>query len=113
LGDSLDTGRALETAVFSECFGSGTNKDYIYTLKNKDMAKNKTTFGAVSQPTPQWAKWLFRGTLVVTSVATFIISGDDAIPMETKVRIGVYLKGLDLLVFGFSKMWGIEIEEKK
>ena len=78
-----------------------------------DIDKTKVTFGAVSAVSPQWARWLFRGTLVVTSVATFIIASDTTIKAEIALRISVYLKGLDLLVFGFSKLFGVTLDETK
>ena len=77
--------------------------------------KTETTkfgFGQLENKTPIWAKNVFRVTLLITSVATFIIAGDNQIAPETAVRIGVYLKALDLVIFGLSKMVGIELEEK-
>ncbi len=65
----------------------------------------------ISNPSPLWAKWIFRGTLLLTSVATFIIASDPGIPDALKVRIGVYLKALDLLMYGLSKMVGIQIAD--
>jgi len=80
--------------------------------KAVDKEDTKVVFGAITATTPQWAKWVFRGTLILTSVATFIIAGDSKIDADLAVRIGVYLKGLDLLAFGFSKMFGITLDEK-
>lgn len=79
------------------------------------MRNRKVGFGIdqLDNRTPLWAKNAFRITLLLTSVATFIIAGDAKIDAELAVQIGVYLKGLDLLVFGLSKMFGVEIEEKK
>jgi hypothetical protein len=67
----------------------------------------------IAKETPQWAKWMFRIVFALTTVAAFIIAADPAIPDPLKVRIGVYLKGLDMLVFIFSKMFGVEIPEKE
>lgn len=77
-----------------------------------DKHNTKVVFGSISSVTPNWAKWVFRITLLLTSVATFIIAADSAIKPDLALRIGVYLKGLDLLAFGFSKMFGIRIDEK-
>jgi len=81
--------------------------------KAVDKEDTKVVFGAITATTPQWAKWAFRGTLIVTSVATFIIAGDNAIKPELALRIGVYLKALDLLAFGFSKMFGVKLDDEK
>lgn len=66
---------------------------------------------AIIAPSPAWATWMFRITLLLTSVIVFVIASDPGIPDDLKVRISVYLKALDLLIFGFSKMFGITIEK--
>lgn len=78
-----------------------------------DIDRTKVTFGAITAVTPTWAKWVFRGTLILTSVATFIVASDAAIKAETALRVTVYLKGLDLLAFGFSKLFGVTLDENK
>lgn len=89
------------------------DKKVLVDNKAVDIDKTKVTFGAITSTTPIWAKWVFRGTLIVTSVATFIIAGDSHISAETAVRVGVYLKGLDLLAFGFSKLFGVTLDNEK
>ena len=68
---------------------------------------------AIVSETPQWAKWTFRIVFAITGVATFIIAGDPSLPDDVKVRIGVYLKGVDMLIFGLSKMFGVEVKDGK
>jgi len=65
------------------------------------------TFDALVSETPNWAKWMFRIFILLTTIATFIIASDPKMPDELKVRIGVYLKGADMFVLGISKMFGI------
>jgi hypothetical protein len=65
------------------------------------------TAKAIVSETPEWAKWTFRIVFAITGVATFIIAGDPSIPDDLKVRIGVYLKGIDMFVFTLSKMFGV------
>lgn len=80
------------------------------------MATEKTHYlnaKALKTKTPLWAKNVFRVTLLLTSVATFVIAADTTIAPETAVRIGAYLKGLDLLVYGLSKMIGVEIQKEE
>lgn len=79
------------------------------------MTVRKTHFAnkaAIDNRTPTWAKNMFRITLLLTSVATFIIASDASISAETAVRIGVYLKAADLFVYGLSKMFGVEIKQE-
>lgn len=78
-------------------------------------AVEKINFGpsAINQNTPNWAKWMFRIVFLLSTVATMIIAADPKIPDELKVRIGVYLKGFDVLIFGFSKMFGVEVKENE
>lgn len=89
------------------------DKKVLVDNKAVDIDKTKVTFGAISSTTPQWAKWVFRSVFILTSVATFIIAGDAQIKPDLAVRIGVYLKGLDLLAFGFSKLFGVTLDEQK
>ncbi len=81
------------------------------------MVKTKSvrpfTAKAIVSETPQWAKWTFRIVFAITGVATFIIAGDPSLPDDVKVRIGVYLKGVDMLIFGLSKMFGVEVKDGK
>jgi hypothetical protein len=76
------------------------------------MENTKFGFGQFENKTPLWAKNVFRVTLLLTSIATFIVAADIQIPRDIAVRVGVYLKAFDLFVFGLSKMVGIEIEKK-
>lgn len=63
--------------------------------------------------TPAWAKWVFRITAILTTAVAFVVAGDPSIPDMMKVRILLYLKGLDIIVLGLSKMFGIIPEEKE
>lgn len=74
----------------------------------------KTKFGPrhLTTETPKWASWMFRSVFILTTVATFIIASEPTIPDATKVRIGVYLKGFDMLIYMFSKMFGVDVKEE-
>lgn len=69
------------------------------------------TFGfeAITQQTPLWAKWLFRITFIITTVAAFWVAGTALIAQPIKVEIMLGLKALDGIVFGFSKLFGEKI----
>lgn len=75
--------------------------------------EKKISFGltGLKAETPRWAQWTFRVVFLLTTVATFVIAGDDQIPNELKVRIGLYLKGLDMLIYGLSKMCGVTVKD--
>lgn len=80
------------------------------TRKPKHYAFSKK---AIVSESPIWAKWLFRGSLIVTSAATFIIASDPTINDALKVQFGVYINAANLLIYGFSKMFGVEPAEKE
>jgi hypothetical protein len=67
---------------------------------------------AFNSRTPTWANNMVGITVLLTTVATFIIASDTSIAPETAVRIGVYLKALDLFIAGLSKMFGVTIEKQ-
>jgi|GEM_PF-6380865 len=64
---------------------------------------------ALNSTTPKWAKNMFRITLLLTSVASFIVVSDEIIPAETGERVLLYLRAFDILIYGLSKMFGVEI----
>lgn len=80
------------------------------------MADQKTettqTFGlpSLSKPTPTWAKNMFRITFLLTTIATFIIGSDSSIPAPLTTKLLIWLKGLDMFIYGLSKMYGIEVK---
>ena len=77
------------------------------------LEDTKVVFGAINSATPGWAKWIFRATLILTSVLSFWIASTGLISEPIKLEIVLALKGLDLLTFGFSKMFGITLDETK
>lgn len=84
-------------------------------VENKavNVEDTKVTFGAITATTPIWAKWMFRGTLIVTSVLTFWIAATNIITESNKFEAVLVLKAIDLLVFGFSKLFGVTVDEDK
>lgn len=71
----------------------------------------KIGISQISQPTPKIVQWIFGVSLVLANVATFIIAGDDTIPDATKVRIGVYVQGFVMALYGISQVFGIPIKK--
>jgi hypothetical protein len=78
-------------------------------IDDKAVAKSNTTvqFGAISAPTPLWAKWLFRSVFIVTSAIVLVVAGTQRIAEADKFEILLVLKGVDALALGFSKMFGV------
>lgn len=76
--------------------------------------KGNITFGLnqAGNPTPLWARWIFRVFAILTTAAVFIIASDPAIPDALKVRIGVYLKGADMVVLGLANMFGVNTDKQ-
>lgn len=77
----------------------------------KTQVTTAFTKEAIKSVKPKWASWLFRSTAIITTVLILVVASDPGIPDEIKIRAGVYLKGLDMLVLGFSNMFGIKIQE--
>lgn len=67
---------------------------------------------ALTLKTPIWAKNVFRATIVLTSAGTIYVAGTGLISDLHKVEIMLVLKVIDALVFGLSKMIGVEITEE-
>lgn len=72
----------------------------------------KIGISQISQPTPKVVSWIFGVCLVLANVATFIIAGDVTIPDATKVRIGVYVQGFIMALYGLSQVFGIPIKKE-
>lgn len=77
------------------------------------MTKQKFGLGQINNPTPLWATWVFRIVFLLVSIAIFVFASDPAISDATKVRIGVYLKAFEMLVYGASKLIGVSIDPIK
>jgi hypothetical protein len=76
------------------------------------MATTKFNLQQITKETPQWAKWMFRVTLILTTTASFIVAGDPSIPADLKVRVMLYLQGGSTAMYGFSKLFGIDLEKE-
>ncbi len=76
------------------------------------MPTTKFNVQQLTQQTPLWAKWMFRCTLILATTAGFIVAGDTSIDAELKVRIMLYLQGGTMAMYGFSKLFGIDLENE-
>lgn len=71
---------------------------------------NKTVF-SFRKPTPAWATWVFRIVFLLTTATTIIISADPHIPDQMKVKLGVYLKAIDFVIWGIARGLGVSKED--
>lgn len=73
-----------------------------------------TNFGLdqINNPTPLWAKWVFRTVFILTTVASFWAGASTLIDPLYKAELLLGFKSLDMIVFGFSKLFGVELPER-
>lgn len=86
-------------------------EETVQEVKQETTVTGKVTFGknGIKSPTPVWASWIFRIVFILTGVVTFIVLGDAAITPDVKVRLALYLKGLDMAVWAITRAIGVEI----
>jgi len=66
----------------------------------------------IANETPQWAKWMFRITFLVTTSLCVYFEATSLISDNAKHELLIVLKLLvDPIVFGISKMFGIDKDE--
>jgi len=75
------------------------------------MKQNKFSHKSIVLETPRWAKITFRIVFLLTTAFTFFIAGTTLIEESVKFELMLGVKSLDVLIYGISKMFGIEKEE--
>jgi hypothetical protein len=70
------------------------------------------TVKALKNQTPAWANNMFRITFILTSALTIFLAGTNLFSEEVKYETMLALKTLDAVIYGLSKMFGIEIQEE-
>jgi hypothetical protein len=68
---------------------------------------DEETVWSLKKPTPLWAAWLFRIVFFSTTALTIVVAGDAEIKDKIKVRIFLYMKGLDAIVWGIARGLGV------
>lgn len=76
------------------------------------MNRLTVKFGALNSPKPQWATWMFRSVAILTTVVSFWIGATQLISDAAKVEIVLALKTFDMMILGFSNLFGIVVPEK-
>lgn len=61
--------------------------------------------------TPRWAKIMFRIVFLLTTAFTVFLIGTNLIQENVKLELMLAVKSLDVLIYGISKMFGIEKEQ--
>jgi hypothetical protein len=67
---------------------------------------------AFKTQTPAWAKNMFRITFILTSAIAIFLAGTNLFSESIKYEAMLALKTLDAIIFGFSKMFGVEIKDE-
>ncbi len=80
----------------------------LQIVEQEKVVTGKTVV-SFNLPTPKWATWVFRVVFILTGVATFVMTADPAISPVMKVRIAIYLKALDMLVWGVTRAIGVDV----
>lgn len=62
----------------------------------------------INKPTPLWAKYTFRIVFLLLSVAIFMVSDYPGINESLKLLLLKWFSGINMLVWGLSKMFGVE-----
>lgn len=65
----------------------------------------------IGNPTPMWAKWVFRFFFYVTSTATLAISIFTSVDPHTKLRIFEWATFANMAMHGFLKNFGIKVDD--
>jgi len=76
--------------------------------------KTSIQFGVsqIQKPTPLWAKYTFRIVFLLLSIAVFMVSDYPGINESMKALLLKWFSGVNMLVWGLSKMFGVEENEK-
>lgn len=79
------------------------------------MKKKTYAFSAkaLTSATPIWAKNMFRITFILTSAFTIFMAGTNLFDDNYKYEIMLGLKSLDAVIYGLSKMFGVEPPENE
>lgn len=72
--------------------------------------KAKTGFGPeqLTNPTPKWAKIVFGIFITLTTAVGIWVAGTALIAEAAKMEWLLILKCADLIIFGISKLFGVE-----
>lgn len=78
-----------------------------------DTSKTKFGFNQLSNETPEWANWIFRGYFIISKAAVGYIAGLTALKelnmslLTLTVTLLTINLLLDPIMYGFSKLFGI------
>lgn len=79
--------------------------------------ETKVGLGQIQNPTPMWAKWLFRIILYAFSAAGFAV---NALPMERLGLTTVDIKDINTVIFvvitlthGATRLFGITVKPEE
>ncbi len=67
---------------------------------------------ALISTTPLWARNMFRITFILTSAVTIFIAGTNLFSEGMKYELMLGFKALDAVIYGLSKMFGVEMKQQ-
>lgn len=75
----------------------------------------KTKFGlqSLNRPTPRWAVIAFGVCLLLTTTLAGWVAGTQFLNDGQKFELILILKGIDPLLFGLSKLFGVKLERSE
>jgi hypothetical protein len=77
------------------------------TVESTKEVKGKVVL-SFTKPSPIAATWAFRIVFLLTTAATIIITAEPNIPNDLKVRIFLYMKAGDFVVWGIARGLGVD-----
>lgn len=78
-----------------------------------ELSKVKTVVD-FSAPQPAWAKYFFLITLLLSTITIGYLAATDLVSEKTKLEVSNFINLVIIpLVWGLSKMFGIDLKDKK
>lgn len=65
------------------------------------------TAEAIQGKSPSWATYTFRTVIILTTALSAWVAATNLITEEAKFEIVLVFKGLDTVVWGLSRMFGV------
>jgi len=63
---------------------------------------------SITKPTPKWMTWVFRIVFNLTMGIGIWMAGTNLIPEEYKFEALLAMKGLDYLIWGIGRGFGVD-----
>lgn len=71
------------------------------------MATKFATSEAITSPTPKWANYIFRTTIVLTTALSMWVAGTELVDPAAKTELILGAKILDFITWGVGRLFGV------